>query len=667
MKLPAPYSKHPLHGLLGVPTTYIVTMHTPLKHSLMAATLAISITAQAQAPTPAPAPELGPEPAPAPTPAAPIPDELVQAVRKAVTTNPEVQARWNVFLASDSQRDIAKAGYLPQLDVSASAGRQRSESGGINQGTYNIASGQLSLKQMLFDGFFTRSEVQRLGAAKRTRYYELLEASETAALEATRAYADVVRYRALVDLATQNYAEHKQSALLVEERANAGVGRRVDVEQANGRLALAESNLLTELTNLHDVSARYLRVVGEKPAAVLPSLPEPFTLGALPANSDTLMRDGMRGSPTLLAAIENARSNRIAIASARAGYYPRVDLQMYGNQNRNLGGTLGDSHAQGVAVSITYNLFRGGADRAKEKQAVSLSEQALDLQEKACRDVRQTLSLAYSDARSLNEQLGYRDRHRLATEKSREAYRQQFDIGQRTLLDLLDTQNEFFEASRSYVNARHDQATAQARTLAAMGTLTAALGVHRPDLPNSQSLGMDAADVDPATLCPLEESVVESLEKIKAATVIPTRAKAALPQPLPLSQPLPLALTPVPSSNAAPAEKPAARRYLINFLLGKDDLLPQSTPILNTLLNDYRNTPAAEVNIVGHADKVGNATQNLKLSERRAKKVSRLLTKDGAVTNSRIQEAWRGDKDPLPGTEAAEEVPANRRVEVDIK
>ena len=623
-------------------------MITKFKLSLTAAAVAFSFTAQAQAP--APAPSL-------------IPDELVQAVRKAVTTNPEVQARWNVFLASDSQRDIAKAGYLPQLDVSASAGRQRSESGGINQGTYNIASGQLSLKQMLFDGFFTRSEVQRLGAAKRTRYYELLEASETAALEATRAYADVVRYRALVDLATQNYAEHKQSALLVEERANAGVGRRVDVEQANGRLALAESNLLTELTNLHDVSARYLRVVGEKPAAVLPSLPEPFTLGALPANSDTLMRDGMRGSPTLLAAIENARSNRIAIASARAGYYPRVDLQMYGNQNRNLGGTLGDSHAQGVAVSITYNLFRGGADRAKEMQAVSLSEQALDLQEKACRDVRQTLSLAYSDARSLNEQLGYRDRHRLATEKSREAYRQQFDIGQRTLLDLLDTQNEFFEASRSYVNARHDQATAQARTLAAMGTLTAALGVHRPDLPNSQSLGMDAADVDPATLCPLEESVVESLEKIKVATVIPTRAKAALPQPLPQ----PLALTRVPSSNAAPAEKPAARRYLINFLLGKDDLLPQSIPILNTLLKDYRNTPAAEVRIVGHADKVGNATQNLKLSERRAKKVSKLLTKDGAVTNSRIQEAWRGDKDPLPGTEAAEVVPANRRVEVDIK
>lgn len=593
----------------------------------------------------------------------------MQAVRKAVTTNPEVQARWNVFLASDSQRDIAKAGYLPQLDVSASVGRQRSESGGINQGTYNIASGQLSLKQMLFDGFFTRSEVQRLGAAKRTRYYELLEASETAALEATRAYADVVRYRALVDLATQNYAEHKQSTLLVEERANAGVGRRVDVEQANGRLALAESNLLTELTNLHDVSARYLRVVGEKPAAVLPSLPEPFTLGTLPANVGTLMRDGLRGSPTLLAAIENARSNRITIASARAGYYPRVDLQMYGNQNRNLngslGGTLGDSHAQGVAVSITYNLFRGGADLAKEKQAVSLSEQALDLQEKTCRDVRQTLSLAYSDARNLNEQLGYRDRHRLATEKSREAYRQQFDIGQRTLLDLLDTQNEFFEASRSYVNARHDQATAQARTLAAMGTLTTALGVHRPDLPNSQSLGMDAADVDPATLCPLEESIVESLEKIKAATVIPTRAKAALPQPLP--QPLPLALTPVPSNAAAPAEKPAARRYLINFMYGKDELLPQSTPILNSLLNDYRNTPAAQVRIVGHADKVGSAAMNMKLSERRAKKVSKLLTKDGPVSNSRIQEAWRGDKDPLPGTEAAKVEPRNRRVEVDIK
>ena len=450
---------------------------------------------------------------------------MLQAVRKALASNPEVQAKWNAFMASDSQRDIAKAGFLPQLDLTASVGNESRITGGVNLGSYGLASAQLSLNQILFDGYFTRNEVKRLDAAKLTRYYELREVAENTALEATRVYADVVRYRELVELATQNYVEHKQSALLVEERASSGVGRRVDVEQANGRLALAESNLLTELTNLHDVSARYLRVIGEKPPEGLPSLPEPFRLGGLPTSVEQLLHEGLRHSPTLLAAVENARSNRMAVDTARAAYLPRFDLQVYGTQGTNSGGVIGDSRTTGAAIALSYNLFRGGADKAKEKLAVGLADQARDQQEKACRDVRQTLSLAFSDVRALNEQLVYIDLHRLATEKTREAYRQQFYIGQRTLLDLLQTQNEFFEASRSYINSRHEQAAAQARTLAAMGKLMSTLGANRSDIPALEDLGVQADGVGADDLCPLEETVVDTLEKIKAEVAPLPRAR----------------------------------------------------------------------------------------------------------------------------------------------
>ena len=648
-----------------------------------------------------------------------LPDLLVQAVRKAVASNPDVQAKWNGFKAADSQRDVAKAGFLPQINLSGSLGNESRVSSGINLGSHDLSSAQLSLDQILFDGGFTTNEVKRLGAAKLTRYYELLDAAETAALEATRAYADVARYRELVDLATQNYIEHKQATNLVEERANSGVGRRVDVEQANGRLALAESNLLTELTNLHDVSARYLRVVGEKPSTSLPGLPEPFKLATLPVSTDALMRDGLPHSPVLLAAVQNARSNRIAVETAKSSYMPRVDLQLYGTQGSNSGGAIGDSRSQGVAIALSYNLYRGGADKAKEKQAVNLADQARDQQEKACRDVRQTLSLAFSDARSLSEQLGYIDRHRLATEKTREAYRQQFDIGQRTLMDLLDTQNEFFEASRSYINSRHDQAAAQARTLAAMGQLVTALGANRDDMPSAEEAGIGSSDLAPADLCPMEESVVDTLEKIKAQVVIPVRTRAA-PAPAPVVVPMAgptdcgrFTLLPaeagkpgrldikgaksgevqldkayaasqdgcdkvVPAQSGAdevssrykatldllPA---AARYYRINFLFGKDEMLPQSSVVFRALLEDYRKTGAPEVTIIGHADKTGNAAFNLDLSQRRAKAVFDMLTKEGDVPAAAIEQAWRGDREPIVGTEGTTAEPRNRRVEVKIQ
>lgn len=175
-----------------------------------------------------------------------LPESMVTAARKAVVSNPEVQARWNAFKAAGNERDVARGGFLPQVDLIANVGRENRVTPLADYGTYNFNTAQISLNQMLFDGMYTSNETKRLGIAKLTRYYELTEIAENTALEALRAYIDVLRYRELVDAATQNYAEHKQSFALVEERSRSGVGRGVDVEQASGRLALAEYNLVVE-------------------------------------------------------------------------------------------------------------------------------------------------------------------------------------------------------------------------------------------------------------------------------------------------------------------------------------------------------------------------------------------------------------------------------------
>jgi adhesin transport system outer membrane protein len=92
------------------------------------------------------------------TPKSNLPDPMVQAVRKAVATSPDVQAKWNAFQAADSQRAIAKAGYFPQIDLSASVGNENRTSGGVSLGSYDLSSAQLSLNQILFDGFFTATK-----------------------------------------------------------------------------------------------------------------------------------------------------------------------------------------------------------------------------------------------------------------------------------------------------------------------------------------------------------------------------------------------------------------------------------------------------------------------------------------------------------------------------
>lgn len=577
-----------------------------------------------------------------------LPPEMLRAARQAVTSNPEVQARWHAFLAAEDERNVARGGFFPRVDVNAGLGREHRRGAGFTNGTYSTNGVQLTLTQMLFDGMFTSNEVQRLGYAKLTRYYELLDASETTALEALRAYADVVRYRQLVEIAKQNYVVHKQTSDLVGERVNAGVSRGVDVDQAGGRLALAESNLLTELTNLHDVSARYLRIVGQPPAQQLPALPQKMVIATMPTSAALLLNQGLPGNPALNAAYENMRAARKAIESAKAAYMPRVDLRAYTGRDRNQTvvqpTSTGHTRVDGVEVVLNYNLYRGGSDMARERQAADLHLQAVDLLEKACRDARQTLSVAYSDANVLNEQLTRLERHRTSAEKSHVVYRQQYNLGQRTLLDLLDSQNEFFQADRAYYNAHYNQLVAQARTLAGMGRLVTTLNVNRPDLPDPAAAGQDRG-ADALPQCPAEPVAVDSFDKIMQGLVIPPAAPVVV------------------RSTPLPARINLAADALFDF--DKYELKTEGRRALDDLADKLKAVDLELVLVVGHTDSVGSDAYNERLSLRRANAVRNYLVTKG-IDAKRIRTEGRGETQPIADNNTEDGRARNRRVEVQI-
>lgn len=433
-----------------------------------------------------------------------LPDVLREAVLDAINLNPEVQERYHALLAAENTQAVARGRYYPQIDTRFSAVRQYQRSSEFGNTDRNAYSAGITLNQLLYDGFFTQADVARLGHARMVRYHELREAAEQAALEAVRALADVEKFRELVLLAEDNYHAHLDVYRQVEELARSGVGRGVDLEQATGRLALAESNLLTEIANLHDVSARFQRVVGRLPSEDYVDFVGAVPERLLPGTVDQALVDALAENPALFAAVENMLSSEQKVRVGQAAFHPQLDFQINATR-RNTPNTLAVSNNDerwvndiAYGLVLRYNLFRGFADRATVGQFKEELNVAREQKEIVCRNVRQTVAIAYNDIKVFDEQLAYLEQHARSTDLVRTAFQQQFLIGQRTLLDLLDIENEFFEARRAYAEALIDREVAKARTWAGLGRLLPALGLAREEMPEMDS---DTV-IDPEMICP---------------------------------------------------------------------------------------------------------------------------------------------------------------------
>ncbi len=559
---------------------------------------------------------------------------LTEVAQRAINTNPEVQASWNGFQAAMNEVGVARGNYFPSVDLVGGVGREARE--GDGRGSFSSDFVEISLTQMLYDGFATRSAVEQLDRAKLVRYYELLGASEEVALEATRAYLDVQRFRELVSLARDNYGEHLRVFNQIEDRVRTGAGRGVDLQQISGRLALAESNLLTEASNLHDVSARYLRIVGELPAENL--APAPSLDDRMPPSVAEAVEMAYQGNPNFHAAIENIAAARAEREGARSGFHPRLDFRAR-HGNNNLSDVAGRRDHTVVELVASINLFRGGSDLAEFRRTSDLLEQSMDLRDLECTNVRQTTQIAYNDTRRLREQMNHLNQHRQSIDRVRGAYQQQFDIGQRTLLDVLDSENEYFEASRAYANARYDLALAHARTLASMGSLLPALGITRADMPSLADLGSDGISLSPADICPVQAPTSYSLDDLVAGMSVPAPTRAP---DVTLSADTLFAIN---SAELSPAARGELDR-LAAQIRGRSDL--------------------RRVFIAGHADITGTDAINDPLSQRRADSVAGYLASQG-IPASLMETRGYGSRQPVATNATVEGRRANRRVEITLE
>ncbi len=403
---------------------------------------------------------------------------LTEAVQQTLKTNPDILSNIQERLAVDQELRQARAGYLPSVGINVGFGREHSENPStLGAVTLTRRESGITLDQMLFDGFATPSEVDRQMARVDSRAYTVHGSAEDTALHAIEMYLNVLRRQDLVAAAKENLKAHERTYDQIKLRSDSGIGRKSDLEQTIGRLALARSNLLAEETNLKDAEANYLRVVGQMPDKLsMPVLPE----SSLPASSDEALKIALANHPTLKSAEADVAATEAQHRAAKSTLLPRIDLQLGATHNNNLDGITGRNDDATAMLRLRYNLFNGGRDNARSEQTAYLINSAKDVRDRTRREVIENEELSWNAYTVAKDQLEHLKTHVDSSEQARDAYRKQFDIGERTLLDVLDSENEVFVSHTAYLNGKYTVAYAQYRILASMGELLETLKVALP-------------------------------------------------------------------------------------------------------------------------------------------------------------------------------------------
>jgi adhesin transport system outer membrane protein len=407
---------------------------------------------------------------------------LSQAISTGVMTSPEYGRVAASRRATDEELNQAKALYLPSIDMRADGGVERTDSPstrstGDDDKTFGRYDTQLTLTQMLFNGGSTRFENSRQKNRVQSSAHRVRETSELTGLDIVESFLEVMRQRELLTITRENVGEHEAIMGMIEEGVNAGRSTAADLEQIKARLAAARAQESTTRQSLRNAESGFQRVVGDMPKdLVMPAVP----VNAITADVETEVKTALAQSPTLDVRESDIEVARDELEGTKSTLYPTLDLQVGGRQGHNVGGIEGRDRSASALVVANWNLYRGGGDVARIREFKHRHQQSKEERALAARqledDVRQTWASMVSAGERAKEFSG----QAAANAEVVRAYKDQFNLDRRTLLDVLDSQNELFVSRSNTINAEFLEIFSVFRILALKGQLLNTLGVALP-------------------------------------------------------------------------------------------------------------------------------------------------------------------------------------------
>ncbi len=398
---------------------------------------------------------------------------LQQAIEKTMKTNPQILQAAKDREAVEFELRQARGLYLPTVDLEAGIGRRRlsnNSSGTLSSDHDYLSPGDvgLTVSQTIFDGGSRKAQVQQQAARVDGASFRVLERSEALALEVTQDYLEYMLQTQIVAAAKQNVSFHQGMVGDINESIKGGALTDADRLQGSERLQAAKARLREALEELEQTKIRFLQAVGEQISN--PSTP-PSVSKYLPKTLNDAVYVAAKNSPRIYSANADVDAADAGVRGARANYMPKVNLEGTARVGDDIDGDEGNTNDYQVRVVARWNLYRGGIDVAREQEQIRRSGEQRYALAQVQREVEQSVRSAWNERMSRSDLSKILGEQTSINEKLVGSYREQFKVGQRSLLDVLDAQNTRFNTKVLADTARVASLFAEYKILAASGNL----------------------------------------------------------------------------------------------------------------------------------------------------------------------------------------------------
>ena len=411
---------------------------------------------------------------------------IKDTVTSTIAYSPNIKSFQEYRQAAVHDLKRARSGWFPRVDARAAYGAGQwsdttSRAKGNRRGPrdyYDRSEASLVVSQTIWDGMDTWNRYKIGKSRLESAESRLFDNAEALGLDAVLAHIEIYRQRRIIALAELNVKNHKSILASQRERRSSGAATEADVSQTQSRLARAEASLTESRLALDVAMANYKRLTGRVPGQVeTPAAPA----GAYPS-LEVAMSHSQTGNMKVRALRADASTAESQSELDKAPFHPQIFLEAGPSYNYRLGSSLDDQGGMAVMLRANWNLFNGGYDWYNVKGSKARARQARQDVHVQLDALAEETESTWSELVSARELVKHFTNAVTYATRTRDMYLEQFNVGQRSLLDVLDSENELFSSSIQLVTAQQNVIAAQYRLIALGGDFLSNFGLNRGPL-----------------------------------------------------------------------------------------------------------------------------------------------------------------------------------------